>query len=107
MHSIRFFRFDLLLIVVLTSIDQSFEHINVSMFQMPVQFSVESIDYLADKFNNCGSLSDESLSYLTRQATSLISILLQVKLIFAPELSQEKFPFRMLVKYYVNVVETV
>ncbi|CAF0807880.1 unnamed protein product [Adineta ricciae] len=63
--------------IVLTSIDRSLEHINVSVFQMPVQFSVESIDYLADKFNNCGSLSDESLSYLTRQVTSLISILLQ------------------------------
>ncbi|UJR36735.1 hypothetical protein I4U23_029450 [Adineta vaga] len=44
---------------------------------MPVQFSIESIEYLAEKFNNCGSLCDESLAYLTRQTSTLISDLLQ------------------------------
>jgi hypothetical protein len=45
---------------------------------MSIQFSIESIEYLAEKLNNCQSLSDESLSYLTLQISGLISNLLQV-----------------------------
>jgi hypothetical protein len=46
---------------------------------MSIQFSIESITYLAEKLNNCQSLSDESLSYLTLQISRVISNLLQVK----------------------------
>ncbi len=47
---------------------------------MSIQFSVESIEYLAEKLNNCQSLSHESLAYLTLQISGLISNLLQVQI---------------------------
>ncbi len=47
---------------------------------MSIQFSVESIEYLTEKLNNCQSLSHESLAYLTLQISGLISNLLQVKI---------------------------
>jgi hypothetical protein len=46
---------------------------------MSIQFSVDSIEYLAGKLSDCRSLSDESLAYLTLQTSGLISNLLQVK----------------------------
>jgi hypothetical protein len=46
---------------------------------MSIQFPFESIEYLAEKLNNCQSLSHESLAYLTLQISALISNLLQVK----------------------------
>jgi hypothetical protein len=54
---------------------------------MCIQFSIESIEYLAEKFNNCQSLSHESLAYLTLQISELISNLLQVII----EINQSNF----------------
>jgi hypothetical protein len=47
---------------------------------MSIQFSVESIEYLAEKLSNCPSLSNESLDYLTVQTSGFVSNLLQVKI---------------------------
>ncbi len=46
---------------------------------MSIQFSIESVEYLAEKLSDCRSLSYESLAYLTLQTSGLISTLLQVK----------------------------
>ena len=46
---------------------------------MSIQFSVDSIEYLAEKLNDCRFLSDESLAYLTLQTSGFISNILQVK----------------------------
>ncbi len=43
-----------------------------------IQFSLESIEYFAEKLNNCQLLSHESLVYLTLQISEVISNLLQV-----------------------------
>ncbi|CAF0731863.1 unnamed protein product [Adineta steineri] len=44
---------------------------------MTTQFSVESIEYLAEKLSDCRYLCDESLVYLTLQISATISNLLQ------------------------------
>ncbi|CAF1179685.1 unnamed protein product [Adineta steineri] len=44
---------------------------------MTIQFSVESIEYLAEKLSDCRYLCDESLVYLTLQISATISNLLQ------------------------------
>ena len=46
---------------------------------MPNQFSVDSIEYVAEKLGQCRYLSDESLAYLTRQASVTLSTLLEVR----------------------------
>ncbi len=63
------------------------QHYLESFSSMSIQFSLESIEYLAEKLNNCQSLSHESLSYLTLQVSELISNLLQViiELLFSYE----------------------
>jgi hypothetical protein len=43
-----------------------------------IQFSIDSIDYCADKLSQCRCLSDESLNYLTQQTSAIIFNLLQV-----------------------------
>lgn len=45
---------------------------------MPMKFSVDSIEYFAEKFTNTPSLSYESLGYLSSQISEVISQLLQV-----------------------------
>ena len=45
---------------------------------MKTEFSIDSIEYLAEKFGQCRSLSDESLKYLTNQISAIVFKLLQV-----------------------------
>lgn len=47
--------------------------------EMTIQFSLESVEYLAEKVNQCYSLPDEALGYLVTRISELISDLLQVK----------------------------
>jgi hypothetical protein len=46
---------------------------------MPNQISVDSIEYVAEKLSQCRYLSDESLAYLTRQTSTTLSTLLEVR----------------------------
>lgn len=45
---------------------------------MSVQFCLESVEYLAEKLNQCHSLPDDALAYLVTQISEVISNLLQV-----------------------------
>lgn len=47
--------------------------------EMTIQFSLESVEYLAEKVHQCYSIPDEALAYLTTRITEIISDLLQVK----------------------------
>ncbi|CAF1048793.1 unnamed protein product [Rotaria sordida] len=67
---------------------------------MPIQFSVESIEYLTEKLNNGQCLSDESLAYLTLQTSGLIFNLLQdackvVRKCCRNEITTEDFAFAL------------
>lgn len=44
-----------------------------------VRFSVDSIEYFAEKSCQCRDLSDESLSYMTEQISQIIFNVLEVK----------------------------
>ena len=72
---------------------------------MAAQFSVDSMDYLADKWNRCPDLSDESLAYLTSQTSGLIVDLLQASESTGTLTLTRRISIRMPVKLFGNADE--